>query len=196
MVSDTKLQSEWDKYRYDELDDVLGAYGPGDARDDLELCAVSRPQVRSDPERDYYRMLAAFTTSKRVEVPFMSAEESAAFQEETGEFDKRMAATTAELEALSKDAAEGTRSQTQGRRAVGEIPPRASQGAVTTDEGPQPAKSFLLHRGDPSHQDAQVTLGFLSVLTPESEEPRFKPDPPPGARTTFHPPPSPAGSRT
>ncbi|HWE94708.1 MAG TPA: DUF1549 and DUF1553 domain-containing protein [Tepidisphaeraceae bacterium] len=186
MVSDTKLQSELDKYRYDELDDVLGATGQAMLAMTLNCARCHDHKFDPIPTRDYYRMLAAFTTSKRVEVPFMSAEEAAAFQKETGEFDKRMAAMKAELDALANDAPEKEREAK--RKAVEQLEksrPQPPKALVTTDEGPQPAKSFLLRRGDPSHPDAEVILGFLSVLTPESEEPRFKPDPPPGARTTF-----------
>jgi hypothetical protein len=186
MVTGTKLQSELDKYRYDELDDVLGATGQAMLGLTLNCARCHDHKFDPIPTRDYYRMLAAFTTSKREEVPFMNAEEAAEFRRQTDEFDKTLSSAKAELDAIPKDTPPKER---DARRKAFEqleksrpMPPKA---LVTTDEGPEHAKSFLLHRGDPAHKDGEVTLGFLSVLTPESDEARFKPDPPTGARTTF-----------
>ena len=90
---------EREKYRYDELDDMLTTTGA--AFLGLTIGCARCHDHKFDPisQRDYYRMLAAFTTSTRVEHSIASKQELAEYQARDKDFQLRLSDARSKLSA-------------------------------------------------------------------------------------------------
>ncbi|HET6247718.1 MAG TPA: DUF1549 and DUF1553 domain-containing protein [Tepidisphaeraceae bacterium] len=171
LETGTKLQSELDKNRYDELDDMLTATGQAMLGLTINCARCHDHKFDPIPTRDYYRMLATFASTKRENLPVMTDVERSDFRKRIEAFEKKLAEAKAagnkkEVESLEK------------------VRPKPIEALVITDQSPTPVASFLLRRGDPAHKVEQVTPGFLTCLT-HGDVSQFAVAPPAGAKTTF-----------
>ena len=207
VTSNTKLQAELDMYRYDELDDMIGTTGSAFLGLTVACARCHDHKFDPIPTRDYYRLLSAFAPTRRVNRPLMTREERDERERTLAEYRKRLAPAQARRAAWfaerKKDHKPGAtddevrKSFTDDRRREWDAlnrevegierarPPDPPMGLVQTDDGPEPAPSYLLKRGDPRNKGEEVALGFLSVLMADAAPDRWITRPPPGARTTF-----------
>ncbi len=144
------------KNRYDELDDVLTTTGAAMLGLTVGCARCHDHKFDPIPTRDYYRMLAAFTTTKR---------------------EQRALAPHAAVEEYNHKIEEYYKNGMKGDK-----PAPPPEGLTVTDASPEPQKSYLLPRGEAARQGPEVTLGFLSVL---SKDDTVKVRRPEGAKTTF-----------
>ncbi len=89
-----------EKNRYDELDDILSTAGSAVLGLTVACARCHDHKYDPIPQRDYYRMLSAFTTSQRREVHLASRETAAEYARAKAEFEKRLAAPTERLERI------------------------------------------------------------------------------------------------
>jgi hypothetical protein len=86
-----------ERYRYDELDDMLSTVGSAMLGITLGCARCHDHKYDPIPQRDYYRMLAAFTTSARNETFLAPADVVAEYQARAAEFEQRLATAHAKL---------------------------------------------------------------------------------------------------
>ena len=215
--------------RYNELDDMLTTTGAAFLGLTIGCARCHDHKFDPIPTRDYYGMLAAFTTTKRQEHLLAPPEAVAEYRQRATDGQKRLALVQKKLhdwlerekallaaplrqrkiaalplaaeekvllalpadktnqrqqELLKKhgkalqltdddfrkefDAKQLARwaALKQQVNAARQAKPQAPPTALTlTDAAPQPARSFLLLRGEPAHPGPEVKLSFLSVLS-------------------------------
>ncbi|HZL36420.1 MAG TPA: DUF1549 and DUF1553 domain-containing protein [Tepidisphaeraceae bacterium] len=156
LETGTKLQSELDKNRYDELDDMLTATGQAMLGLTVNCARCHDHKFDPIPTRDYYRMLANFTNVGRENLPVMTQAERDDFEKRSAEFGKKLTDAKAvgnkkEIETLEKQR------------------PKPPSALIVSDESAKPVASFLLRRGDPSNKVQEIQPGFLTCLTKGAE---------------------------
>ena len=144
------------KNRYDELDDVLTTTGAAMLGLTVGCARCHDHKFDPIPTRDYYRMMAAFTTTKR---------------------EQRYLAPRRAVEEYNHKIEEYYKNGMKGDK-----PKPPPEGLTVTDAAAEPEKSYLLLRGEAARQGPEVTLGFLSVL---SKDDAVKVRRPAGTATTF-----------
>lgn len=85
----TISNQENEKNRYDELDDVLSTTGSAFLGLTVSCARCHDHKYDPIPQRDYYRMLSAFTTSKRHDAYLASREATEKYQEEQAAWDEQ-----------------------------------------------------------------------------------------------------------
>jgi mono/diheme cytochrome c family protein len=76
VVSDTKLEDELRRYRADELDDILGTTMASMLGLTVGCARCHDHKFDPIPTRDYYQLLAAFTTMRRTQHPLPSSKDA------------------------------------------------------------------------------------------------------------------------
>src|SRR6202035_3067053 len=82
-------KNEVEKHRYDELDDMLATTGTSLLGLTIGCARCHDHKFDPIPQRDYYRMLSAFTTTVRSEIDLVT--DSADYQKAKVQFDKQQA---------------------------------------------------------------------------------------------------------
>jgi hypothetical protein len=147
-----------EKERYDELDDMASTVGTAFLGLTIGCARCHDHKYDPIPQRDYYRLLATFTTTVRTEVDLTGTNLAA-----TAPTKPKPGALMALI------CSEG-------------LPPQR-----LNSQGPDFfAKTHFLQRGDPNRKQGEATQGFLQVLmnAPEQER-RWQSTPPPGWRTSY-----------
>jgi hypothetical protein len=126
-------KAELEQYRYDELDDIVSTTGSAFLGMTIACARCHDHKYDPIPSKDYYRLTAAFTTTKRAGFAFR--------------FDQKY--DPAKVQAAYN------------------MPLGLTEGTT------EPEKTWLLGRGDPTKKLEPVTLGFLSVLEPDSSPDRW-----------------------
>jgi hypothetical protein len=85
----TISNQESEKNRYDELDDVLSTTGSAFLGLTISCARCHDHKYDPIPQRDYYRMLSAFTSSKRHEAYLASWEETEAYRQQQVTWDEK-----------------------------------------------------------------------------------------------------------
>ncbi|HKI30729.1 MAG TPA: PSD1 and planctomycete cytochrome C domain-containing protein [Gemmataceae bacterium] len=151
-------KNEVERHRYDEMDDQLATLGTALLGLTVGCARCHDHKFDPIPQRDYYRLLATFTTTVRTEVELKPSPGSPAPQ---------AGAKPAPVKALiCSEGLPAVRLHTQG----GDFLP----------------ETHFLRRGDPNAKDGVATQGFLQVLEPSAAaEKRWQTAPPAGWRTSY-----------
>jgi hypothetical protein len=96
----TISNQETEKNRYDEIDDMVSTTGSAFLAMTMTCARCHDHKYDPIPKRDYYRMSAAFTTSKRHDAFLATRAETADYLKKKAAWDGRLAAATRELEAF------------------------------------------------------------------------------------------------
>ncbi|MGL6095802.1 MAG: PSD1 and planctomycete cytochrome C domain-containing protein [Fimbriiglobus sp.] len=178
--------SEAERIRYDAMDDMLSTTGHAVLALTVGCARCHDHKYDPIPTRDYYRMLAAFTTTVRaeVEVDLGTPEEKAAFRawearkRESGAVATAAAAVVSQDWAKPKDTRTKVQATTEGKQPM--------RHHTATGDIPDFYKTtFVLKRGDAGQKDGVADPGVLQVLTraPDGER-HWTVTPPPGAGTS------------
>ena len=97
QTTSTKLKEELERYRSDELDDILSTTGSAMLGLTLGCARCHDHKYDPIPTRDYYRMLAAFTTTERKEKFLASRADLARYKQAGGDFTQRVATAQEEF---------------------------------------------------------------------------------------------------
>ncbi len=151
-------KNEVERQRYDELDDQLATVGTAMLGLTIGCARCHDHKFDPIPQRDYYRLLATFTTTVRTEVELKPL---------PGSPPPRPGAKPVPVKALiCSEGLPAVRLHTQG----GDFLP----------------ETHFLRRGDPNAKDGVATQGFLQVLLPSAgAEKRWQTAPPAGWRTSY-----------
>ena len=180
-----------EKERYDELDDMVGTIGT--AFLGLTVGCARCHDHKFDPitQRDYYRMVANFTTTVRSEPrlpnPLVPGSRITSLRRVVP---SEMIAVGAWPHPISRLAIYGSMDalKSTGRDLITTMISTEGLPAVRLHtQGPDfYEKVFLLKRGDPNLKQGQATPGFPRVLTASTtDEGHWKRSPPKGWRTTY-----------
>lgn len=183
---------EAERVRYDAMDDMAATTGYAILALTVACARCHDHKYDPIPTRDYYRLLAAFTTTVRseVEVDLGTPEEKAATAEFDSMYKPLSAARTkfrgwktldVAVKQLEKHRPKVTKvkiqATTEGR------PPMRHH----TNDGSVPdfyAETFLLKRGDPAQKDGTASPGVLQVLA-RTDEKQWQTPKPPSAKTSY-----------
>jgi mono/diheme cytochrome c family protein len=168
--------AEREKYRYDELDDIVSTVGSAFLGLTVGCARCHDHKFDPVPTRDYYALAAAFATSKRTETPMAPAERVAEHARQMREYEARLAPVRARREEFRKAHGDPKKYPTELsgewdalNRAVAEVertrPAPLPTAPTLTDASAVPAKAYLLARGEPTHKAGEITLGFVGALT-------------------------------
>jgi cytochrome c553 len=151
-------KNEVERHRYDEMDDQLATLGTALLGLTIGCARCHDHKFDPIPQRDYYRLLATFTTTVRTEIELKPSLGSPA---------PPPGAKPAPVKALiCSEGLPAVRLHTQG----GDFLP----------------ETHFLRRGDPNAKDGVATQGFLQVLEPSANaEKRWQTAPPAGWRTSY-----------
>jgi cytochrome c553 len=152
-------KNEVERHRYDEMDDQLATLGTALLGLTVGCARCHDHKYDPIPQRDYYRMLATFTTAVRTEVELKPPPPGSPVPKPGAKPEPVKALICSEgLPAL--------RLHTQG----GDFLP----------------ETHFLRRGDPNAKDGVAAQGFLQVLEPSADaEKRWQKAPPAGGRTSY-----------
>lgn len=177
---------EAERVRYDAMDDMLATTGHTFLAMTIGCARCHDHKYDPIPAKDYYQLLAAFTSTVRseIEVDLGTPEEQAAMRAwEAKRLGVGSVASGTAVPALNREKPKETRTKiqatTEGRKpmrhhtAVGSIP----------DFYPN---TFLLNRGDTEQKVEQVNLGFPQLFQrQQTDTARWSATPPEGALTSY-----------
>lgn len=180
---------EAERIRYDSMDDMLATTGHAMLALTVGCARCHDHKFDPIPTRDYYRLLSAFTTTVRSEIEIDLGTDSekavmAAFEstlkplldevKKVKPEDARHKELQAKIVELEKSRPKSTKiiiqATTEGKKPMRH---HTADGAIP-DFYP---KTYLLKRGDTEQKDAEVTLGFLQVLSQKPESNWIVPKP-------------------
>ena len=149
---DVPMEEEKVRERYNQLDDILSTTGQAFLGMTLGCARCHDHKYDPIPTRDYYRLLTAFNSGNRAEVPVLPLSEAVKYREAEREWKaQRQAAQKAGDKAAV--------------RALDAKKPSAPTVLAMADFDAKPRENWLLDRGDFRRRKEPITLGFLSVLT-------------------------------
>jgi hypothetical protein len=200
-----------EKERYEELDDKLRTLGTSMLGLTIGCARCHDHKYDPIPVRDYYRMLATFTTTVRSD--YTIDLDPAGYKKAKARYDSEHSPLVA---ALVKYEAEWTADQNGSffqwwdltrdadwqrlHRKVadhrkGEPRPNTVKALIASEGVPAVRlhtqgvdffdKTYFLKRGDVEQKDGEAKQGFLQVLTRGADEKTWQTPPPPGWRTSY-----------
>lgn len=171
VLPDRLMEEERIRTRFNELDDMIATTGAAMMGLTLGCARCHDHKYDPIPRRDYYRLMCAFNSGDRAELPLVTweqgrrqrkaeAEWKAEFEAATQRWDRLLKETDpAELKLRQKEKGEFLKTLETRR-------PRAVPTALGFEDfGSEARETFLLDRGDFRAKAERVQLGFLSVLT-------------------------------
>jgi cytochrome c553 len=195
---------ENEQTRYDEYDDVVSTLGSAFLGLTVGCARCHDHKFDPIPTRDYYRLVAAFSTSKRDVEPLLPRAEAETYRGRTRALDGLLEAARERERRLTGERPRGRRGGERPPREnlsaeekveLGELraviadlrarrPQEPDQALVMTDRTASPEPAYLLRRGNPSDKQEELAPGFLQVVTPEQEQNAFYVSPAPATPGT------------
>jgi cytochrome c553 len=195
---------ENEQTRYDEYDDVVSTLGSAFLGLTVGCARCHDHKFDPIPTRDYYRLVAAFSTSKRDVEPLLPRAEAETYRGRTRALDGLLEAARERERRLTGERPRGRRGGERPPREnlsaeekveLGELraviadlrarrPQEPDQALVMTDRAASPEPVYLLRRGNPSDKQEELAPGFLQVVTPEQEQNAFYASPAPATPGT------------
>jgi hypothetical protein len=172
-VLDVPMEEEKVRNRFNELDDMIATTSSAMLGLTMACARCHDHKYDAIPTRDYYRLMSAFNSGNRAEVPLLPLDKAVAYRDAQTNWVREITAATNQLEKWISDqkgqpvasASEWARlrsavTKIQARKP--KVPPTAHAFA---DFAAKPRETHLLHRGDFHNKKEPVDLGFVSVLT-------------------------------
>jgi cytochrome c553 len=184
-----------EKERYDELDDILRTTGTAMLGLTVGCARCHDHKYDPIPTRDYYRLLATFTTTVRSDFdieldPAAPARARAEFEQEERKLQDELARCGADDKKKAELTAKLEKFRTAGPRKTATKFLISSEGVPAVRLHTQGAdfleQTYFLKRGDPNQKDGVAAQGFLQVLSRSADgADHWKLSPPPYWRTSY-----------
>ncbi len=184
---------ENEQTRYDEHDDVVSTLSSAFLGLTVGCARCHDHKFDPIPTRDYYRLVAAFSTTKRQVEPLLPRAEAEVYRGRTRAVDSMLEAARERERKLTEGKRRGRRDGERSARAgiTGEQsaeldelrqviadlqarrPKTPAMALMMSDRGAQPEQAFLLKRGNPADKQEELEPGFLQVITEASAQAAF-----------------------
>jgi hypothetical protein len=186
QVLTVPMVEEQMRLRFNELDDMAATTAQAFLGLTLGCARCHDHKFDAMPTRDYYRLQAAFMTTKRDEVLLGTRAEVKKYREAEARWNGELKAAQKKLDEWLKVQKKGREKikDEELRKALDEqqrqewdelknaveavrkkAPSRPPAALAIVDKKPQPEQTYLLDRGNFDVKKEPVTLGFLTVLT-------------------------------
>jgi hypothetical protein len=171
VLPDRLMEEERIRTRFNELDDMIATTGAAMMGLTLGCARCHDHKYDPIPRRDYYRLLCAFNSGDRAELPLLPWEQSRHQRKMEAEWKAELDAATQRWDHVLKqtDKSELKARQKEKDEVLKTLKARKPRSVPTAlgfeDADAKPRDTFLLARGDFKAKSEPVQLGFLSVLT-------------------------------
>jgi len=152
VLDSVPMEEEKIRERYNELDNIVSTTGTAFLGLTIGCARCHDHKYDPIPTKDYYRLLAAFNSGDRAEVPLVPQAEVTARRQAEQEWKGRLDAAKKAGDTAAIKALEAVK------------PPSVPTALAHRDFSAKPRESWLLDRGDFHFHKEPVELGFLSVL--------------------------------
>jgi len=156
-------KNEVEKHRYDEMDDMLATTGTAMLGLTIGCARCHDHKFDAIPARDYYNLLATFTTTVRADVPLDVDPKLKSLRDGMRRLGVSPPPTTTKV-LISSEGLKAVRLHTQGEDFL--------------------PTTHYLRRGDPSQKDGTATPGYLQALTAPGDN-RWAKEPPKGSKLSY-----------
>jgi hypothetical protein len=153
MPLNVPMEEEKVRNRWNELDDIVSTTGVAFLGMTIGCARCHDHKYDPIPTKDYYRVVAAFNSFERAELPLIPLAEAEPRLKAEREWRQKL------------DAAKKAKDEAAAKALETARPVPVPTVYALKDEGPKPRESFLLDRGDFNRKLEPVELGFLTTLT-------------------------------